>query len=111
MTDTWIWITSIVLTAVLGFSFWRSMWWNRSDYFPLDKDFTRIRRKMTAEDTARLRMAMDALEPFAAAAEIYDHPEDADDNMARSHDFEIGSLRRARAARDALAKMLEDGDG
>ena len=45
-----------------------------------------------------LEEAREALEPFAEAAHSYDPDEGDGDDIAWSHDFTIGSLRRARAA-------------
>lgn len=51
---------------------------------------------------ADLQQAREALEPFAEAADSYDPDEGDNGDVAWSHDFTIGSLRRARAARTAL---------
>jgi gamma-glutamyl:cysteine ligase YbdK (ATP-grasp superfamily) len=48
-----------------------------------------------ADEIERLR---EALKPFADAADAYDPPEGDDRDIAWSHDFQIGALRRARAA-------------
>jgi len=45
---------------------------------------------------AKLEVMGEALEPFAEAAFVYDPPEGDDADIAWSHDFPIGALRRAR---------------
>ena len=47
---------------------------------------------------AEVERLREALEPFAEAASFYDPPDGDDNQMAWSHDFPLGSLRRARAA-------------
>jgi len=62
--------------------------------------FAEIKAKdatIAAKD-AEIERLRAALEPFAEAASFYDPPEGDDNQMAWSHDFPIGSLRRARAA-------------
>jgi hypothetical protein len=56
-----------------------------------------------------LEEAREALEPFAEAAHSYDPNEGDGDDIAWSHDFTIGSLRRARAAIRNLAGEKADG--
>jgi hypothetical protein len=58
---------------------------------------------MNTQPTAAATRAAEALAPFAEAADSYDPPFDAKDSeVAWSHDFTIGSLRRAREARAAI---------
>jgi hypothetical protein len=59
-----------------------------------------------AKHMATIKELSEALGPFAEVADYYDPSEGDDKEMAWSHDFTIGSLRRARAA-IAAAKESE----
>jgi hypothetical protein len=57
---------------------------------------------------AELAKAREALEPFAEAAASYDPDEGDSKDVAWSHDFTIGSLRRARTALTSGAPKGEE---
>jgi len=60
------------------------------------------------EALAALKVAEEALEPFAEAAASYDPDEGDGRDIAWSHDFTIASLRRARSALENSKARLAD---
>lgn len=72
--------------------------WNAASAETVALKHVSVQRSDVAALVAEIRELREALKPFAGAADSYD-PDDGDDKMiAWSHDFTIGSLRRARSA-------------
>jgi len=67
---------------------------------PLKDEPTVIAKAILAERQRQAEVmeeVMKVLEPFAEAANSYDPDESDNDQVAWAHDFQIGSLRAARA--------------